>query len=127
MSTTKTRYTRSVIALGAALFLLAASASSASALYLTKPEARTQVKYFVHERALRYNWPTGEWTEPASRCSRSGPLTVVCDYELYDDNRVDDAANRQYGCTGNIRIHEDWRWYYAKVVRQHCGWIFYAR
>ena len=88
--------------------------ATASASYLYKSEARSEAKHFVKERVnqRKWSWATWWWVEPATKCSRRTSSVVECDFQLVDEEDVDEDGT-YYGCEDTVRIRETPRYYYA--------------
>jgi hypothetical protein len=97
-----------------AVALLAATPSVAHAYYLSKSEARAEAKHFVREHVKKraWSWATYWSVERAYKCSRATPSIVECDFQMVDEEDVDEDGS-YYGCDDTVRVRATRRWFYA--------------
>jgi hypothetical protein len=103
--------------------LMLGLAAPAPAAYLSKPEAHRAAKHFVKKRSRLVNFKvTWRWVEPAPECSRVKRAKVDCHYQF--GNLKTDSEGNQQGCFGDLRIRERAGKYYARWLRERCGYVF---
>lgn len=104
--------------------LLLTAPATADAITLGKREARAVALDILEERfnERRFNWVTWWDVEPARKCSRRGPRTMLCDFQYIDENDVDEEGY-MYGCEDTIRVRESSESYwYSFPQRPDCGY-----
>jgi hypothetical protein len=95
----------------------------AQAAYLRKSQAHRAAKHFVRKRSRLVGWTvTWRWVEPAAKCSRVRRAKVECHYQF--GNRHTDSDGNTRGCFGDLRIRKRAGSYYARWIRERCGYVF---